>query len=341
MANKRVFFAIQSAGIATAGSTNYTSIHGLQNLGVNTKFTLEQVFEIGQLEIYQNVETLPDVDVSVSKILDGRPLIYHLATYGAPDATLVGRSTARSSLAFDIFGDTQNSASGTPVAQCVLSGVFVQSLSYDFKTTANSMETVTMVGNSKQWQMLASGVNYVNDFNNTDSPLAPEGVNRREHFQMGLCYFPKQIPGISSSGTNDLQPDGNFGVHVESVKVSANLGRENLLELGRKLPYFRYVAFPVEVKCDIEIIAVSGDMISATEAGVYGSGHNIIDETIYLRTQEGTKIDLGSKCKLASVNYTGAAAGNRGSNSMISYSYQTWNQLTVTHPQDPTAALAQ
>ena len=51
MPNKRIFYAVQRAGIAPIDSNNYATLRGLQTLGVTTTFNLEQVFEIGQLAI--------------------------------------------------------------------------------------------------------------------------------------------------------------------------------------------------------------------------------------------------------------------------------------------------
>ena len=45
---------------------------------------------------------------------------------------------------------------------------------------------------------------------------------------------------------------------------------------------------------------------------------------------DGTVIDLGTKNKLTSVNYTGGDTG--GGNATITYSYQTFNDFTYTAP---------
>ena len=57
MPNNRVFYAVQAVGIAPFGSTTYATVHGLQSVGITTTFNLEQVFELGQLAIYENIET--------------------------------------------------------------------------------------------------------------------------------------------------------------------------------------------------------------------------------------------------------------------------------------------
>ncbi len=352
MANKRIYYGVQQVAIAPIGVTSITVAHaikGLQSCGMNTRFNLEQVFEIGQVSIYQNIENMPDVEVTLEKVLDGHPLIYHLATYGSTSATLAGRSAVKTALALDIFNDTQDSASGVPITEVYCSGVFTSSINYNFPVDGNFTESVTVVGNNKVWR--TSGW-YANPgaFDGTGSetsPLASEGVNRRQHIIFGTgvtaCKLPAGVggvDGVDGSGHNVQDVNGDYGAHIQSIRVQANLGRENLNELGRKGPYHRYVNFPVEVRCDIEVISVRGDMVEATEAGVLGNGNNLADKTIYIATTEGTKLNLGTKCKLASVNYGNANAGGRGGNATVTYSYTTFNDLTVQHPQDPTVALA-
>lgn len=348
MANKRIFYAVQQAGLApdgTTGAGSFTQTHtikGLQSLGMNTRFNLEQVFEMGQLDIYQNIENLPDIEITLEKVLDGHPLIYHLATSTATSATLQGRSSAKAAFALSIFDDTQDMASGVPISEVYCSGVFVSSLNYNFPVDGNFTESVTLVGNNKVWR--TSGYFFTGQFDGTGSetaPLATEGVNRRQHMIFGSGAGATKLPGgvggvdgINGSGYN-IDSGTGFAAHVQSIRVQANLGRENMNELGRKGPYHRYVTFPVEVRCDIEVITTRGDMVEATEAGVLGNGNNLSDKTIFIAVQEGTTIDLGSKNKLNSANYGNANAGGRGGNATVTYSYVTFNDLTVKHPEDP------
>jgi len=62
---------------------------------------------------------------------------------------------------------------------------------------------------------------------------------------------------------------------------------------------------------------------------------NLSNEVIRIATCEGTRIYLGNKNKLASINYGGGDAG--GGNVTVTYSYTTFNDFTVLHPQDPTS----
>ena len=74
LSNDRVFYATQAVAIAPRGTAPdvYEKIHaahGVQSIGITTNFNLEQVFELGQLEIYENVEGIPDVEVTMEKVI--------------------------------------------------------------------------------------------------------------------------------------------------------------------------------------------------------------------------------------------------------------------------------
>lgn len=370
MANNRIFYAIQQVGFKEGNSDSYTAAHGVQSCGVTTNFNLEQVFQLGELSIYENIEEIPDVEVTLSKLLDGYPLLYHLATQGSVTATptLVGRANTKTFFALAIFNDTSESAEGTPDSIVECSGMYVSSLGYNFPVEGSFSEDLTLVGNDKIWLGDASILNtdasarstalaFPGAFDNTDSPLATTGVQRRQDIRWGttgggystdsngavddadVTVLPVEVYGISSNGMNDLTDDV-YGAHVSNISVSADLGRESINELGRRGPYHRFVNFPLEVTCEIEVTAVSGDMISATEEGILTTGtgecvsnSNLSNNTIRLATCEGTRIYLGRKNKLSSVNYGGGDTG--GGNVSVSYTYTTFNDFTVMHSGDP------
>lgn len=340
--NQRIYYACEGVGVAPFGSLTFTAVHGLQSVGITTKFNLEQIFEIGQLNIYQQVQGLPDIEVTTEKVLDGYPLLWHLATQGAPDASLVGRSTQRFMLGLSIFSDLQSAASGSAFQQVTCSGLYASAITYDIKIQGPATESLTSVGNNKTWANAASGqtITFNGGFTDADVPLAPEGVNLRQNIIMASSIFPLNIPGIDSTGHNDLNSAGYYNVKFQSVRVSANLGRDQLLELGHKAAYFRYVNFPVEIKTDFEILDIQGDLMNATELGNDAQGNNLgSGDHIYIQMTEGTKLDMGNINLLSSVNYTGGNAGARGGNVHSTWSYITFNNLSVYHPQDPTVAL--
>ena len=90
-ANDRIFYACQAVGFRVHGSaeseaggalTPQQMAHGVQSVGITTNFNLEQAFELGQIEIYENIEGTPDVECTMEKVLDGYPLLYHMASSG-------------------------------------------------------------------------------------------------------------------------------------------------------------------------------------------------------------------------------------------------------------------
>ena len=351
MSNNRIYWAVQGVSIAPESSTAFDSataggldtavVHGLQTMGITTSFNLEQVFEIGQLAIYENIEDVPDIEVTMEKVLDGYPLIYHLATQGSATSSLGGRSAAKCNVLMNIYGDTQDSASGVPQTEVLMSGMYVSSLSYTFPVDGNCTESVTLVGNNKVWS--SPGTLLTTEmFNNLDAPSGIGGVQRRENVLFGATkskhdtdyntsagtLLPIQIEGITSSGTNDKIADV-YSAHIQTLTVSADLGRDSLNELGRRGPYFRYVNFPVEVSTEIETTSAQGDQIDASE----NTASNVVDETIFIITSDSTTLDLGTKNKLANVSYGGGDAG--GGNATTTYSYTGFNDLTVDQDNDP------
>jgi hypothetical protein len=355
MPNKRIYYAIQQ--VTLGPSASQTPVHGLQTVGVTTNFNLEQVFEMGQLAIYQNIEGIPEIEVTLNKVLDGYPLLYVLATETGTDIAsgltatspdLPGRQNARTDLRLSIYPDTGVSADGNPVTGGVVKcqGMYVSSVSYTFPVDGNFTEDVTLVGNDKIWANTGSTGEFPD---NDDVPAAASGVNRRQHLNMTNSRFPTEIPGISNQGVNADAGAGNgFSTHFQNITVSVDLGREAIQELGSFAPYHRYVTFPVSVTSEFAVLATTGDGINATEKGYYTAStiggtpsvatgsegacvprFNLRDQRIYLETCEGTKIYLGTKNKLTSVNYTGGDTG--GGNVTVTYSYQTFNDFVVAH----------
>jgi hypothetical protein len=366
--NNRIFYACQLVGINRMGAASgeLTVAHGVQSIGITTNFNLEQAFELGQIQIYENIEGLPDVEVTMEKVLDGYPLLYHLCSSGASNKSLTSRSKARADVRLGIYPDDADNVAGTPDVEVYCSGMYINSVSYTIPVDGNATESITLVGNNKKW---LTGINanpaddnvqkYLNASHvtgfGTDEPLnmsyaASGGIQRREDFIMASSILPIGIQGVSGwtrDGVTGSPIIGNGmnvertvnNVHIQNVSISTDFSREDILELGRKTPYFRAPGFPIEVSCEIEAITTSGDFVSIYEdgdpafAGTKDAGDNIKDETIRIQLRDGTIFDLGTKNKLSSVSYGGGDA--TGGNVSCSYSYQNFNVLTVIHPRDP------
>jgi hypothetical protein len=371
--NSRIFYACQAVGIAdmghapAAGSTVASSgwgtdkmVHGVQAVGTTTTFNPEQAFELGQVEIYENVEGTPDVELTLSKIIDGYPLIYHMATTGVKGALaagsgLVNRSKQRCDIRIGIFPEENNNVAGAAAASAVevyCSGMFVSSIGYTFPVDGFAEESVTFVGNNKQWLVSDATKKLqtatVANFDGDDSPLAlgdnvnpSGGVQRREDFLMQHCIIPASVRGVIGTGvgnglnahTSTFDPASGNAVHLQNVSVNTDFSREDILELGRKTPYYRPANFPIEVTCEIEAITTSGDFVFAYEEGdpaLYAStssGDNTSEENIFIRLRGGHAWDLGAKNRLTSVSYGGGDA--TGGNVTTSYSYTNFNDLDV------------
>jgi len=327
---QRIFYACQAVAIAPQGTTTITASHivrGVQSVGMSSTFTLDQVFELGQIEIYENIEEVADIEVTLEKVIDGERLIFDLATNGACKTDLVAASKVRSDVHVAIYDDGQSQATGTPRNVCYNSGMYVSSVSYNYSTDGSATESVTLVGNDRFWNGVDAGVisatptaiyGSVATAFGSDSPVS--GVVRRADVDIVNSVIP--FEAAQQRDSDDATTGSSDGMRIQSIAISADFGQENIQELGRFGPYTRYATFPLEVSCDIEVIARQGDLVS-----VSGNAENLSDRNILIQDSAGTVLNLGSKNKLASVSYTGGDTG--GGNATVSYSYSNFNSLTV------------
>lgn len=374
MANKRLFYAIKQVAIKPDGDTgNYASgdvIYGGQDVSISTNFNLTPLFQLGQLEIYQNLEELPDVEVSVSKIFDGYPLIWHLSTRDATAPDLAGRSNSKCIIGLGLFPDGNRSATGIPNSVVECSGMYPRTINYNFTTDGAFTESLTLVGNDKIFstdeaitsdsvvkarQNLITGAAYFDG--HFDNVMAPVKIERKENLNFttsvtgedvngyiadpDCTILPNDIEGVGTKGVNDLTSETR--AIVQSIAISTDLGRESLNELGRRGPYHRYATFPTEVTCAIECLSQEGDGVSAVEDGIYNTGgvacaasaSNLKDSTIRLATDCGVRIYLGTKNRLSSVDFGGGTTD--GGNDTNTYNFTNYNALTVMASYDPHA----
>lgn len=362
MPNKRIFYACQGVSLNQCGIVPGPDpaqvVHGLQSVGMTTNFNLEQAFELGQLEIYENIEGTPDIEVTLEKVLDGNPLLYHLATTGVGlgSKKLANRSKQRTDLRLGIFDEGENALAKEVLgvltgqdAQVVVhcSGMYVSSVSYSIPTDGNCTESVTLVGNEKEWLSDVADHKLEADdllaFDSLDMPASSGagGVQRREDVILVSSILPEGIQGVNGMGAANGATTTDLGtaeplVHLQSISISTDFSREEILELGRKVPYYRPANFPIEVSCEIEAITTLGDYVGASEKGNSSFiadpvkvGNNTAEETIFIHMRAGYAFDLGTKNRLSSVSYGGGDAG--GGNVTTTYSYTNFNDLDVQH----------
>ena len=318
--NQRIFYACQSVAITPNGTTPVTAshvVHGLQSVGMSSTFTLDQVFEMGQIEIYENVEQVADIEVTLEKVIDGYKLIYDLATGGSCKTDIVAASKKKSDVYVAIFDDGLSHATGVPRNVCMNSGMYVSSVSYSYSVDGSATESVTLAGNDRFWNATTAGVigtaasaswtsNPSVNIDGTDTPVS--GVVRKVDVDLSASTLPVEV---KSQGGDNSTADNNF--HVQSITVSTDFGQENIEELGRFGPYARYATFPIEVTAEFEVIATSGDLIN-----VSGTAPNLSASQIVVKDLAGTVLDLGSNNKLSSVSYSGGDTG--GGNATVTFS---------------------
>lgn len=65
--NNRIHYGVTAVGMAATGDTAFRAVSGVQSVGIDTSFDIEQVYQLGQLAIYQNVENIPNVELTDRK----------------------------------------------------------------------------------------------------------------------------------------------------------------------------------------------------------------------------------------------------------------------------------
>lgn len=288
-----------------------TVLRGVQSVGYDTNFDQTPIFQLSQGEIYEIVEGIPVVDISINKALDGYCPVYLAATKDADNPTLFGRGAQFANVAISIFPCTLDSAKDEAKATVVFPDVQVGSVGYTFGVDGAFTEDVTLRGNNVIWynpagnpghaapcpsggcspsaQFLADVATIQFDGFNIDNDQRPlPKVQRREDLVFkydsaapldencmvadpDATILPPEVYGISPSGTNDDE------ICIQSISISVDLGREDINCLGKRGPQNRSITTPVQVTTTIEVISECGDNVSATEYGVcnnalYGVG---------------------------------------------------------------------
>jgi len=303
MPNKRIFYASHAVSI------DGTVVVGAQSVGLNTNFNLEQVFQLGRLAIYDNIATDPDVEITISKALDGYPTIWELATLGG---SLVENANDQSTIVLAVDDETQDFVAAPHTAAITMTGCYVSSLNYTFPVDGNLTEEIVFVGSHK-----AVGGTVITP------PANPnERVLRRQNVKIGDSTLPSMVTGR----------------RLSQISISADLGREKMFALGQLAPFHRFVNFPLEITVSFDVISDGENQNvlagpSFDETTVECSGINIVKEPIVIKLCDSDGIiaytfDLGSGCSLQSVSYSGGDTG--GGNVTETYTYITYNELTIT-----------
>jgi hypothetical protein len=342
-ANNRIFYATQAIALKPQDSDgtafgDWYFPRGVQSVGITTNFGLEQVFQLGQIELYENIENVPEIEVTMNKVIDGTPPLYLMCMGGdggiddASGAELVSLANNRVNFRLGVWPDSNSAATGTASQYVDCSGMYLSSVSYTIPVEGNATEDVTLVGNNKVWNSGLFGAGFTSAFSsaNDASRMTAPSIARRYKFNKADSLIP------TGAGGGIPVPEGQTQPYLQNITISTDLGREAIYELGRMAPYHRYVTFPVEVTSEFEVIASSGDAVDASDFSALAADcgtvyRNLQDKTIEViicGSGGELSIGLGDKNKLTSVNYSGGDTG--GGNASVTYSYQTFNKLVIT-----------
>lgn len=380
---KRIFYASQSINlqpvstgtqdpinyrdsshyVAYGSDTKWVVPLGLQSAGISTTFNSEPVSQLGTLQIYAQTETSPEVEVTLSKVLDGTAPLYSICTakvdpsdtsnLQSVNANITEVATNMVNVRIAVVSDTSSAATGNANQHTICNRMYLSSVSYTLPVEGNATEEVTLVGSNKTW---GGAVSLPGDSSATPYGTGTDAIVRRQYISVNgvasvtrdgsgkitgsmpaYSILPNSIPRSTVNGV--LQP------RLQNITVNANFNRENINELGFFGPYYKYTTFPIEITSEFEAIAVSGDLVNANDFEYmdnYGNlvsnfdcttnYSNINDEEIVIKvcgvtSSDSLYIDLGKKNKLTSVNYTGGDTG--GGNATVTYSYQTFNKFNV------------
>jgi hypothetical protein len=344
MPNNRIFYATQAVALKPQSAEGsplnaWYFPRGVQSVGITTNFGLEQVFQLGQLELYENVENVPEIEVTINKAIDGTPCLWTLCMGGSTGITgannkeMVELANNRVNFRLGVWPDTVSAATGAAAQYVDCSGMYLSSVSYTIPVEGNATEDITLVGNNKVWNSGYFGGGFVSPgaFSSTGGSMTAPAIARRYKFNKTDSVVP------TGAGGGIPIPEGQTQPYLQNITISTDLGREAIYELGRMAPYHRYVTFPVEVTSEFEVIAASGDQVEANDfsssvANCSTAYRNLQDKKVRVvicgsGSSDSLSIDLGSKNKLTSVNYSGGDTG--GGNASVTYSYQTFNKLLI------------
>ena len=229
--------------------------------------------------------------MTLEKALDGNKLIFDLASNGKCKTDVVAATKERSDVYLAVFDDGLSHATGVPRSVCFNSGMFTSSVAYNYSVDGTATESGNWRAN--EGNLARASISNVFDGSHSATGVPGSGVVRRVNVDVAGSTLPAIL---KAQGGDDSSTEAGISdnAHIQSIAVSTDFGQENIQELGRFGPYTRYATFPVEVTCDFEIIATSGDLIS-----VSGANPNLSNNTLIIKDTAGTVIDLGTQNKLA------------------------------------------
>ena len=335
MASNRVYYAVQRATLTRCNAAGVTAITGsdaettaypamassmIQSVGISSSLDYEQIFELGRLQIFQNVEGIPSVEITVERALAVNHRQASIdATY--PEGTmwhLAGNSTtAAAAQRFNLNMQTAaDEGTLTPEGFVKCTGLYMSNYTLNFNLEGASTESATFVGNDIKWS--------------TGSIAEVAGLASSAAIQSYIAH-PDTNSGVLDRKTFT---GGTIGIGgLQSATFSVSMDREDLLELGSKTPYFRAASFPVETTLEIEYIAGKDANGTTIDESALNSGCDV-----GAGISSGDHIKAGNRTfQFGSMNWTGSSYSGGdagGGNATISFNYQGFNFLEINENTD-------
>lgn len=328
MPNKRIFYAshavqIVSDNVGAVDAVAGAVVQGAQSVSINTNFSLEQIFQLGRLPVYDFVNNDPEIELTLNKVLDGYPLIWNLAL-GEASVSLVGGANTTCNITLGVGRDIDDQVNNALVApdytDILMTGMFMNSVNYTFPTEGNLTEEVGFIGSHRTAIAVPNII--------TDGP---------EFGSPNTTVFRRQ--NVTTPAQGATWPTAVLGRRCSSISIAASLNREKMYALGAFQPFHRFVNFPLEITSTFETIAVDANAdanleIEIVDPTLCGGGLDRTKEEIVVKICDAQGdatyvFDLGSGNKLQSHSYSGGDTG--GGNVNETFTFVTYNDLTVTY----------
>lgn len=293
----RIYYASQWVSI------NGTVVTAVQSVGISTTYNIEPIFQLGQSTVYQDQETLADVEVTIQRLFNSGTPMYLLHLGSGGDGVGLTNSLVETKKSTIVVS---NDASSSGSAAVSMADMYVSNISYNATVDGNATEDITFIGNKKGTGTATT---------KPGSLTTGYGVASRQNVTG---------TGIASG--------------AQSVTISVDLAREDLYSLGAIEPSVRLLTFPIEVTAEVEVRNIShadglavvpADRCSPLSNAGGGNGTlEICNSGGSGGTTYTTTITFNGNT-LLSVNYSGGDAG--GGNASATYSYRNYNSFSVSH----------
>lgn len=308
MGNQRVFYACQGVCF------NDVPVEGVQSVTLDTQQDTINLDQWGTMKVHGVVPNYPKVDVNLSRIISSGTLsnlIYsgtlqdNINTHDHSMCLFIGEDTKRS------LGDSTSNN-----YNIFLSGVSINSVSYDFSSDGNLTENVNLIAYNKFYNSCPVDQTIFAGLSGTD-------VFRRQHIDIDNC----SIGDILQSGTR-----------IQSISIDSNFGIQNVDEFGMNVANpdsnYRYAQLPIETTLQVEII-IQGSGLDFYEIDPITGVSHLCEYTglsslvpLNVKLCEGLSINLGSGI-LTDVSYNGGSTG--GDNVIAALTFKSVNHLTVAN----------